>query len=551
MQPWTQRIASLMVLTIGLIACFVPSQDEVVDIAAARLPTETPFFAAISEPEMLVHTLAELFASPEWEPRLFQESGIDFNESATLARLPGPSSFWMLSFGVNDSERAEEGLSALINPWAAAHRVVLDGARVFALVSLSPPDKEGWREAARALEAGHFETSLAHAEHVEPLAQDALMLYLNPMESLDIIKVSPLVRWSLETLDACTLRARTLSEGFEGNLRCPSQSAHPLVGLIDESTHHDALGEELEAGLHMQLQTDQLSELWESLAEVDERIDQGHTWWLDLAAHAGVSPRAFLSEVLSGQLTLALSTWPSEHAPAGLMARVGLSDRAKLDALLEAISELFEKDPGARLESDSYRGIEGKRVEWLRHRGHDLSWARVADTLLLTYGRADLEDALKEVDEAQWEAEGDNVSAWIDLAATLDLEGLVDDLNMDIKLSQEALGINWTLRRVEGAESPGVLRALFEHVLDSWERRQRQALRQELSRFCDAIDLHAIEHGLPIRLSEVVFTEAHVDPWGRPFVYTRPAIRRTHHRYDLCSLGPDGVSGTADDLCYE
>ena len=65
------------------------------------------------------------------------------------------------------------------------------------------------------------------------------------------------------------------------------------------------------------------------------------------------------------------------------------------------------------------------------------------------------------------------------------------------------------------------------------------------------MDLHAIDHGLPTSLSAVPGLTAKRDPWGRPFDYERPAVRRPHHRYDLCSRGPDGVPETADDVCYE
>jgi general secretion pathway protein G len=38
-----------------------------------------------------------------------------------------------------------------------------------------------------------------------------------------------------------------------------------------------------------------------------------------------------------------------------------------------------------------------------------------------------------------------------------------------------------------------------------------------------------------------------LDPWGKPYVYRAPG---QHNRddYDLLSVGPDGVEGTADDI---
>jgi general secretion pathway protein G len=38
-----------------------------------------------------------------------------------------------------------------------------------------------------------------------------------------------------------------------------------------------------------------------------------------------------------------------------------------------------------------------------------------------------------------------------------------------------------------------------------------------------------------------------VDPWGRPYQYTSPG-EHNPDTYDLWSLGPDGVSGTDDDI---
>lgn len=38
-----------------------------------------------------------------------------------------------------------------------------------------------------------------------------------------------------------------------------------------------------------------------------------------------------------------------------------------------------------------------------------------------------------------------------------------------------------------------------------------------------------------------------IDPWGRPYRYLQPGSRNPQD-YDLFSLGPDGVEGTADDI---
>jgi general secretion pathway protein G len=38
-----------------------------------------------------------------------------------------------------------------------------------------------------------------------------------------------------------------------------------------------------------------------------------------------------------------------------------------------------------------------------------------------------------------------------------------------------------------------------------------------------------------------------LDPWGKPYVYKSPG-QTNREDYDLVSIGPDGVEGTADDV---
>jgi len=41
-------------------------------------------------------------------------------------------------------------------------------------------------------------------------------------------------------------------------------------------------------------------------------------------------------------------------------------------------------------------------------------------------------------------------------------------------------------------------------------------------------------------------TDVPNDPWGRPYLYSSPG--RNNPDYDVWSVGPDGVDGTADDI---
>jgi len=55
----------------------------------------------------------------------------------------------------------------------------------------------------------------------------------------------------------------------------------------------------------------------------------------------------------------------------------------------------------------------------------------------------------------------------------------------------------------------------------------------------------------PPKASARFFERAPLDPWGRPYLYFSPGLRN-QQGFDVCSLGPDGEAGSADDICnYE
>ena len=39
-----------------------------------------------------------------------------------------------------------------------------------------------------------------------------------------------------------------------------------------------------------------------------------------------------------------------------------------------------------------------------------------------------------------------------------------------------------------------------------------------------------------------------VDPWGNPYLYCYPSKKNQNGDFDFWSAGPDGQSGTADDI---
>ena len=219
--------------------------------------------------------------------------------------------------------------------------------------------------------------------------------------------------------------------------------------------------------------------------------------------------------------------------------------------LIEAANERLDELPGVRLEREVIRGVDGWRAEWLRHRGHDLSWAHSDGVLWVAYGGADLDDALSEIDEPQWLVSDGPAAAWIDMGEVMDLPSVLGALTLDLSVTSEEVALTGHLLRPESATMQRTISQLLTWAEESAERQRRARLIEQLTGICDAIDLYAVDHGLPVSLAAVEDVADMRDPWGRPFDYERPATRRRHQRYDLCSAGADGVPRTSDDICYE
>ena len=142
-------------------------------------------------------------------------------------------------------------------------------------------------------------------------------------------------------------------------------------------------------------------------------------------------------------------------------------------------------------------------------------------------------------------------AAWIDLGEVMDLPSVLGALTLDLSVTSEEVALTGQLLRPESATLQRTISQLLTWAEESTERQRRERLIEQLTGICDAIDLYAVDHGLPISLAAVEDVADMRDPWGRPFDYTRPATRRRHQRYDLCSAGADGVPRTPDDICYE
>jgi len=113
----------------------------------------------------------------------------------------------------------------------------------------------------------------------------------------------------------------------------------------------------------------------------------------------------------------------------------------------------------------------------------------------------------------------------------------------------------------------GGLALLAEIVVPHYGSRPRQAkltaASMDVSNLRDAIDAFKIDVGRYPTTAEGLdslaeqppgiqgWTHAYVgriptDPWGNPYVYRFSGSKR--NAFDLFSCGPDGISGTADDV---
>lgn len=86
------------------------------------------------------------------------------------------------------------------------------------------------------------------------------------------------------------------------------------------------------------------------------------------------------------------------------------------------------------------------------------------------------------------------------------------------------------------------------------ESARIEAARGDISSYCLAIDLYALDHNgkYPSSLQDLKGERDYVrdikpDPWGNPYVYECPGSVHKES-YDVYSCGPDGNKGTEDDV---
>ena len=531
-------------LTIGLIACFAPG-DDVVDQVAQHLPSDTPLLIAFAAPDTLLDTLAEVSDQEALSTAFWRQSGLDPAAPITLARLSGEGSVWALSVGVDDEAVAATGVEDLLDALSVRHHILSHGERIQAMVSFGAVDAEIWREHRVRMSGGAGER-MSDSATLEPLGTDAWVAHMAPAALAESLSWPPWARALLSSVAACTLRGVSGEDAWEVTSTCPLDAGSPIADVLQARDDELTLGgTDAPLLMHFAAAPMALDALWRHVALDDDGVDGAHGHVLDLAYEADVS-RWF--DGLNGHGAVAVTQWPIERRRPGLVAQLGVAEVDQVAALMNAAEKLAGEVPGVRVEPERIGEGRGWTMSWLRHRGRDLSVLLEEDRLWVAFGASDLEDALALGAEAAPETGAGQVSVGVALGEVLELESLIGALNVEFTATPTALHIDAALHH---ASAPRALRGLLASGVDHLLLHRRQALQAQLSSVCDVIDLHAIDHGLPASLDALELGELGVDPWGRALVYAHPAVRRPHHRYDLCSQGADGVGGSRDDLCYE
>ena len=552
MRNWPSLLASGFILTVGLIACFAPGDDDVTGEAALRLPMETPALLVMRSPALVLDDLAETTGNAAFASARWRASGLDVSAPMTLARWPGEAPLWVLSVAIGDEAIVVNGVDDLLGEIASRHHLLVDGDRVHALVASGPCDRAVWRDTVATLTAPEEGERLSDHDDLEPMGFDDVMLYLAPAALAESLTPSPWIGALADLVGSCTLRGASAPASWEVEARCALPQGSPLRGLGEGGAHGlTVTGEETWTTGHLALLPQTLEKLWRSLGEGGDALDGAHALVMDIAEAADISTSALWSEVFTGEASLAVTALSRPGRRLGLVGSVGIADEEAAQQLMNAIRGLAEETPGVRVHSDRVDGHAGWTIEWLRHRGHDLSLALAEDRVIVAFGSADLEDSLDCAEAEAWAPPEGALAVALPLGRLLDHEETLGELTITLSGVVDALDLTLSLTRPEAAPERRARVALLEVAHDAAVHRASRALASQLAAVCDAVDLHAIDHGgLPATLERVAGAASALDPWGRPFVYAQPAVRRPHHRYDLCSKGPDGFSDTADDVCH-
>jgi general secretion pathway protein G len=108
----------------------------------------------------------------------------------------------------------------------------------------------------------------------------------------------------------------------------------------------------------------------------------------------------------------------------------------------------------------------------------------------------------------------------------------------------------------------GILAAIvIPKMVGRSEQARQTAVRADISSIKTALDAFEVDNGFYPRSLQDLFQQPgnaknwhgpYLEnvpqyPWGNPYVYTYPG-RHNANSYDLMSVGPDGKSGTDDDI---
>ncbi|MDP6944194.1 MAG: hypothetical protein QF464_08600, partial [Myxococcota bacterium] len=384
------------------------------------------------------------------------------------------------------------------------------------------------------------------------LGPDTVWVHIHPASLSAAVDAPTWVHALGAMLGPCTLSGATVDTGWGLDMSCRLPVGSPAVDLFSgPDSELDLSEDDTRAVGSLTVDTETVYRLWRALAEQDSGLDGAHSALLDVAEVAGLSLASLGSDALSGTLAVAVTDWPAGRRRLGLVGSLGVADEGMVAGLLDASRQLLSEAPGVRIESERVAGLEGWTVEWLRHRGYDLSVALGGDRVWFAFGSADLDDSLRVGSGDPWEHEGASGAVRVSLGELLSLEEVLGDVTLEASASAQALTFAVDLSRPPSVGRGRATAAVLDRVREALDARATAALMAQLSALCDAIDLHAVDHGLPSTLGDLAVSPTLIDPWGHIVDYVRPALRRPHHRYDLCSRGPDGAPGTPDDVCYE
>lgn len=101
-----------------------------------------------------------------------------------------------------------------------------------------------------------------------------------------------------------------------------------------------------------------------------------------------------------------------------------------------------------------------------------------------------------------------------------------------------------------------ILSIAIPRIGKSREITNEIACKAELTSLSSALELYFTKYKeYPERLDILIdkgflSSEAQIDPWGNPYAYRAFYTGKKYKKYQLSSVGPDGILNTDDDVYY-